>query len=262
LIEAVALGKSYGEIRALCGVSFRVDPGEVVGYLGPNGAGKSTTVKILTGLQQATSGNARIDGFDLATHPVEAKRRLGLVPESGALYESLTPVEYLNFVGELHEIESVERRSRIQQQLESLQLSPDDWHRRMTGFSKGMRQRVLIAAALLHDPKVLLFDEPLNGLDVQGMVRVKEIIAEQAERGCTILYCSHLLDVVERICSRILILAKGKICIDGSLAEIQAGYPGRTLEQIFQELTAEGPSTERPESQEFVAGSPQPGNAR
>jgi ABC-2 type transport system ATP-binding protein len=238
MIEAVELEKSYGDIQALCGVSFSAEPGEVLGYLGPNGAGKSTTVKILTGLQQATSGTARIGGFSLSTHPVEAKQRIGLVPESGALYEALTPLEYLDFVGELHEIEAVERRTRMQQQLKSLQLPEEDWHRRMSGFSKGMRQRVLIAAALLHEPQVLFFDEPLNGLDVQGTVRVKEIIAEQAARGRTILYCSHLLDVVERICSRILILAKGRIRIDGSLAEIRAGYPGRTLEQIFQELTA------------------------
>ena len=222
MIEAVDLHKSYGSIQALRGVSFHAGPGEVLGYLGPNGAGKSTTVKILTGLQQASSGTASVGGFDMAEQPVEAKRRIGLVPESGALYEALTPVEYLDFVGELHEIEAAERRPRMQQLLTYLQLSAGDWHRRMSGFSKGMRQRVLIAGALLHEPQVLFFDEPLNGLDVEGTVRVKEIIAEQAGRGRTILYCSHLLDVVERVCSRILILAEGQLRIDGSLAEIRA----------------------------------------
>jgi len=238
MIEAVRLQKKYGTVEALGGVSFRAEPGEVLGYLGPNGAGKSTTVKILTGLQKADAGEARIGGFDVATQPVEAKRRLGLVPESGALYEALTPLEYLDFVGELHELEAAPRRQRIPEVLHSLRLSEDTWNRRMTGFSKGMRQRVLIAAALLHEPQVLFFDEPLNGLDVEGTVRVKELIAEQAARGCTILYCSHLLDVVERVCSRIIILAGGMIRLQGTLDQIRADHPGRTLEQIFQEHTS------------------------
>jgi ABC-2 type transport system ATP-binding protein len=237
MIEAVDLHKSYGSVQALRGVSFRAAPGEVVAYLGPNGAGKSTTVKILTGLQQPTSGTARIGSFDVSTQPVEAKRLIGLVPESGALYEALTPLEYLDFVGELHELEPVQRRDRMQELLRLLNLPEDNWRRRMTGFSKGMRQRVLIAAALLHDPQVLLFDEPLNGLDVEGTVRVKEIIAEQSGRGRTILYCSHLLDVVERICSRILILSEGRLRLEGSLEQVRAQHPGRSLEQIFQQHT-------------------------
>jgi len=238
MIEAVGLHKKYDKVQALAGVSFRAEPGEVLGYLGPNGAGKSTTVKILTGLQQADAGEACINGFDMAQQPVEAKRQLGLVPESGALYEALTPLEYLDFVGELHELEDVRRKERIRQVLGSLCLAEDSWNRRMTGFSKGMRQRVLIAAALLHEPRVLFFDEPLNGLDVEGTVRVKELIAEQASRGCTILYCSHLLDVVERVCSRIIILAEGEVRLEGSLESIKADHPGRSLEQVFQEHTA------------------------
>jgi len=237
MIEAVDLHKSYGTVHALRGVSFRAEPGEVLAYLGPNGAGKSTTVKILTGLQQATSGQARIGGFDITTHPVEAKRLIGLVPESGALYDALTPLEYLDFVGELHELEPVVRRERAAERLRRLGLAEDSWQRRMTGFSKGMRQRVLLAAALLHDPQVLFFDEPLNGLDVDGTVRVKEIIAEEASRGRTILYCSHLLDVVERICSRILILAEGRVRLEGRLDALRDRHPGWTLEQIFQQHT-------------------------
>jgi ABC-2 type transport system ATP-binding protein len=238
MIEAVGLQKKYGTIQALAGVSFRAEPGEVLAYLGPNGAGKSTTVKILTGLQRADAGTAWIEGFDIVQEPTQAKRQLGLVPESGALYEALTPVEYLHFVGELYEIELVRRRERIAACLGALRLEDAAWTRRMTGFSKGMKQRVLIAAALLHEPRVLFFDEPLNGLDVDGTVRVKELIAEQASRGCTILYCSHLLDVVERICSRIIILAEGQIRLQGSLQQIRADHPGSTLEQIFQKHTA------------------------
>jgi ABC-2 type transport system ATP-binding protein len=168
---------------------------------------------------------------------VEAKRLIGLVPESGALYEPLTPLEYLDFVGELHELDAVPRRARARELLNLLHLQEDSWQRRMTGFSKGMRQRVLIAAALLHEPQVLLFDEPLNGLDVEATVRVKEIIAEQAGRGRTILYCSHLLDVVERICSRILILSQGRLQLEGSLEEVRARHQGLSLEEIFQRHT-------------------------
>ncbi len=255
MIEAMELVKHYGAVEALRGVTFRVEPGEVVGYLGPNGAGKSTTVKLLTGLQPPSSGSARISGHDVVTHPLEAKRRIGLVPESGALYEALTPVEYLRFVADLHELEPARRERRIPELLEFLELAPSAWHGRMSGFSKGMKQRVVLAAAMLHDPEVIFFDEPLNGLDVNGTVRVKELIAQAAQRGRTIFYCSHLLDVVERICSRILIVAEGSIRLDGSLRDILDQHPGRTLEQVFQlrtgchaehAPTAPVPSSEHP----------------
>ena len=237
MIEAVELRRSYGTVEALRGVSFTVRPGEVLGYLGPNGAGKSTTVKILTGLLPADSGKACIGGFDVATQPIAAKGLVGLVPETGALYEALTPVEYLRFVGELYGLSRAEAESRGAELLDELQLDRAVWHRRTSGFSKGMKQRVVIAAALLHRPQVLVFDEPLSGLDVGATIQVKAIIAREAAAGRTILYCSHLLDVVERICTRIIVLSRGEIRIDGSLDEIRARHPGKTLEQVFQELT-------------------------
>jgi ABC-2 type transport system ATP-binding protein len=237
MIEAIHLTKSYGTVEALRDVSFTAHPGEILAYLGPNGAGKSTTVKILTGLQPADSGTARIGGFDVATHPLEAKRLVGLVPETGALYEALTPIEYLRFAGELYGLSRCDAEARGAALLEELQLERGVWHRRTSGFSKGMKQRVVIAAALLHRPRVLIFDEPLNGLDVAATIQVKSIIAREAAAGRTILYCSHLLDVVERICTRIVILSQGRIRIDGSLADIRSRHPERTLEQIFQEMT-------------------------
>jgi ABC-2 type transport system ATP-binding protein len=240
MIEARQLVKTYGHVQALRGVSFRVEPGEVVGYLGPNGAGKSTTVRLLTGLQPPTAGQACIGGHDLATHPLEAKRLVGLVPETGALYEALTPLEYLRFVGQLYELEPAGVETRAHDLLEFLELESSAWGRRMSGFSKGMKQRVAIAAAMLHRPRALLFDEPLNGLDVNATVKVKQIIAQSAAGGCAVLYCSHLLDVVERVCSRIVILAAGQVRLDGSLADIRAREPGRSLEDIFQRSTAPG----------------------
>jgi len=237
MIEALEISKRYGEVEALRGVSFTVQPGEIVGYLGPNGAGKSTTVKILTGLVQADSGHARIGGHDIAAEPLAAKRLVGLVPETGALYEALTPIEYLRFVGQLYELPRAEAESRAGELLEFLQLDPAAWHRRMFGFSKGMKQRVAVAAALLHRPRVLLFDEPLNGLDVGGTIQVKALIASAAAEGCTILYSSHLLDIVERVCTRIIILAGGRIHVDGSLNDILRAHEGKTLEAVFQEIT-------------------------
>jgi len=237
VIEANNLVKHYGEVEALRGVTFRIEPGEIVGYLGPNGAGKSTTVKLMTGLQPPTSGTARIAGHDVAQDPVEAKRHIGLVPESGALYEALTPLEYLRLVGDLHELDPGYRERRIGDLLEFLDLEASAWNRHMSGFSRGMKQRVVIAAAILHDPEVILFDEPLSGLDVDGTVRVKQLISEAASRGRTVFYCSHLLDVVERICTRILILADGRIQLDGRLSEILDHRAGATLEHVFQEYT-------------------------
>jgi len=225
-------------------VSFQVQPGEILGYLGPNGAGKSTTVKILTGLLRPDAGTARIGGFDVATQPLDAKRLVGLVPETGALYEALSAAEYLRFVGDLHGLSRAQSTARSHELLEFLELDPSAWVRRMTSYSKGMKQRVAIAAALLHEPQVILFDEPLDGLDVGATIKVKALIAREAAAGRTILYCSHLLDIVERVCTRIIILAHGRIRMDGSLPDIQAAHPGKTLEAIFQEtaLVASAPN--------------------
>jgi ABC-2 type transport system ATP-binding protein len=253
MIEAIGLAKSYGTVAALRGVSFAVQPGEILGYLGPNGAGKSTTVKILTGLLPADAGQARIGGHDVASDPVAAKRLVGLVPESGALYEALTPLEYLRFVGRLYELSRAQAEARAGELLELLQLEPAAWHRRLCGLSKGMKQRVVIAAALLHRPRVLLLDEPLNGLDVGATIQFKALIAREAAAGCTILYSSHLLDVVERVCTRLIVLAQGSIRFDGSLAEVQRRHPGKTLEAAFQELAGLGAEPRDPDPAESEA---------
>lgn len=244
MIEATGLTKHYalGQtefIEALRGVSFRVEPGEIVGYLGPNGAGKSTTVGILTGLLPATAGEARIGGHDVRREPLAAKRLVGLVPETGAVYEALSPLEYLRFVGQLYELEPTDIHQRAGELLEYLELDSRAWSRRMSGFSKGMKQRVVIVAALLHRPKVILLDEPLNGLDVGATVKMKQLIAREAAAGAAILYCSHLLDVVERVCSRIILLSRGVVRVDGSLSAVLARYPGKTLEEVFQALTTD-----------------------
>jgi ABC-2 type transport system ATP-binding protein len=230
----------YGEKPVLHGIDLDVTPGQVLGYIGPNGAGKSTTVKILIGVLRGFGGQVSVCGHDVAADPLAVKRRIGYVPESAALYEMLTPMEFLRFVGRLHGLQErdVERRGR--QTLDLLGLGAEADHRIAT-FSKGMRQKVLITAGILHNPDVLFLDEPLSGLDANAVVTVKELIAGLAQRGKTIFYCSHVMDVVERVADRIIIIDRGRVIADGTFAELRAriGHDG-SLEHIFTRLTGSG----------------------
>jgi ABC-2 type transport system ATP-binding protein len=236
MIETDLLTKKYGGKTALDSLSFRVEPGTIFGFLGPNGAGKTTTVKVLTGLLRPSSGRARVAGFDVVEQPLAVKSRLGYVPETGALYESLTPSEYMELVACLHHLEPKAAASRMDELLELFGILHVK-HQRMTEFSKGMKQKVLISAALIHKPEVLFLDEPLNGLDANAAMIFKELLKKMAAQGKTILFCSHILEVVERICSRILIINEGKRIIEGSAAEICASTGSETLEQAFGQLT-------------------------
>jgi ABC-2 type transport system ATP-binding protein len=236
MIETDSLTKNYGGKTALDRLSFRVEPGTIFGFLGPNGAGKTTTVKVLTGLLRPTSGRAHVAGFNVTEQPLEVKRRLGYVPETGALYESLTPAEYMELVACLHHLESKAAAARMDELLDLFGVL-DVKHQRMTEFSKGMKQKVLISAALIHKPDVLFLDEPLNGLDANAAMIFKELLKKLAAQGKTILFCSHILEVVERICGRILIINEGKRIIEGSAEEICASTGTATLEQAFGQLT-------------------------
>jgi ABC-2 type transport system ATP-binding protein len=236
MIETSNLTKNYGSKIALEGLSIRIEPGSIFGFLGPNGAGKSTTVKILTGLLRPTKGSAAVAGFDIVEQPLEVKKRIGYVPESGALYESLSPVEYLEMVACLHHLEPGVVQARIEELLELFGIL-EVKHQRMTEFSKGMKQKVLISSALLHKPDVLFLDEPLNGLDANAAMIFKELLKKLAAQGKTILFCSHILEVVERICGRILILSEGRRIIEGTVHEICGSTASSTLEQAFAHLT-------------------------
>ncbi len=236
MIEAVNLRVAYGAVEALKGVSFLVPPGEICGYLGPNGAGKSSTVRCLTGLLRPGSGSARICGHDLAESPVEAKRRFGYVPETAATYTMLTIREYLSLVGELHElpVETIAERSARLVESFDLAASAD---RPIETLSKGQRQRVALSAALLHDPEALILDEPLTGLDAVAARTVKDVLAGLAARGRAILFCSHVLEVVERLCGRVIVLHQGVVVADGPTAEILGRTREGTLEAVFRSLT-------------------------
>jgi len=232
------LTKRFGSQIAVDDLSFEIPGGQIVGFLGPNGAGKSTTLKMLTGMIEPSSGTATICGFDLRTQPLEVKRRVGFVPESGAVFESLSGLEYLEMVAALYAIPPDAARARIKQFIAFFDLSYETLTDKLLGaYSKGMRRKVVITAALLHNPPVVFFDEPLDGLDANAAVGFKALIQTLAREGKTIVYSSHILDVVERVCDRVVIIDKGKLLLDGRPEELVSSHNAGTLEHLFTQLT-------------------------
>lgn len=245
------LTKRFGQQVAVDGISFDIPAGQIVGFLGPNGAGKSTTLKMLTGMIEPTSGTASVCGFDLQSQVIEVKRHVGFVPESGAVFESLTGLEYLEMVAALYSIPQAAARRRIEQFIAFFDLGFDTLTEKLLGaYSKGMRRKVVITAALLHNPPVVFFDEPLDGLDANAAVGFKALIQTLAQEGKTILYSSHILDVVERVCHRVIIIDKGKLLLDGKPDELVATHNSGTLERLFTQLTG-GDQLER-RAQDFA----------
>lgn len=236
MIRTELLSRAYGTTWAVYQLNLRVEPGEILGFLGPNGAGKSTTVKILTGIIRPTSGRAVVAGYDIVGEPLEAKKRLGFVPEQPVLYETLTASEFLEMVSCLHHLDPTSTAARRDELLDLLGLA-DAHHQRLSAFSKGMKQKVVLAAALLHRPQVLILDEPLDGLDANTARIVKELLRTLAAQGCAILFCSHILEVVERVCTRILVIDKGRQIAEGTPAEIAAATGTSTLDEAFAKLT-------------------------
>jgi ABC-2 type transport system ATP-binding protein len=237
-ISVQNLSKRFGAQAAVEDLSFEVAAGQIVGFLGPNGAGKSTTLKMLTGMLEPSAGTASICGFDLRREPIEVKRRVGFVPESGAVFESLTGLEYLEMVAALYGIPKDAAGARIQQFISFFDLSFATLTEKLLGaYSKGMRRKVVITAGLLHNPPVVFFDEPLDGLDANAAVGFKALIQSLAQEGKTILYSSHILDVVERVCQRVIIIDKGRLLLDGPPEQLVAAAGSGTLERLFTDLT-------------------------
>jgi ABC-2 type transport system ATP-binding protein len=238
MILVQQLTKRFGAQTAVDALSFEVPAGQILGFLGPNGAGKSTTLKMLTGMLEPSGGTATICGFDLLREPIEVKRHVGFVPESGAVFESLTGLEYLEMVAALYAIPQEAARARIKQFITFFDLSFETLTDKLLGaYSKGMRRKVVITAALLHNPPVVFFDEPLDGLDANAAVGFKALIQTLAHEGKTIVYSSHILDVVERVCDRVIIIDKGRMQVDGRPAELLAAHGVDTLERLFTQLT-------------------------
>lgn len=238
MIQIEDLTKWFGGQLAVDSLTLDIPAGQIVGFLGPNGAGKSTTLKMLTGMLEPSRGTARICGFDLRQQTVDVKRNVGFVPESGAVFESLTGLEYLEMIAALYGITSPAARERIRQFITFFDLGFDTLTGKLLGaYSKGMRRKVVITSALLHNPPVVFFDEPLDGLDANAAVGFKTLIQLLAEEGKTIIYSSHILDVVERVCHRVIIIDKGKMLVDGSPNELIATHNAETLEGLFTRLT-------------------------
>jgi ABC-2 type transport system ATP-binding protein len=235
-IEVVGLTKRYGEFLAVDNVSFTVSQGEILGYLGPNGAGKSTTVKMLTGILAPSGGRILVDGRELQSDALPMKQRIGYVPESGGLYESLTGFEFLQLAGRLYHMDDAVINHKAQEIFRLFDLN-GAMHERLSSYSKGMRQKVLIGSALIHNPEVFFFDEPLSGLDANSMLVFKELVRNLAGQGKTIFYCSHVLDVVERLCQRAIIIDHGRIIADARMDELKTMTAQASLEGVFKQLT-------------------------
>ncbi len=218
-IEVKNLLKEYGEQKAVNNISFKVDKGEIVGFLGPNGAGKSTTMKIITGYLQQTGGEAYVCGINVAEQPLETKKKIGYLPELNALYYDMYVREYLGFVAEVHKVENPKTKIESVIDLTGLKIESK---KKIGQLSKGYKQRVGLAAALIHDPEVLILDEPTTGLDPNQIVEIREVIKKQGLNK-TVLFSSHILQEVEAICDRVIIINKGKLVADDKLSNLQKG---------------------------------------
>jgi ABC-2 type transport system ATP-binding protein len=235
MLDVRGLTKKYRNRAVVDHVTFTVPPGEVTGYLGPNGSGKSTTVKMLAGLLPATSGQILWNGGDIRHDLIGFKRRLGYVPEEAYVYPHLTGLEHLQLIGRLRQLPEALVDRKANELLRLLWLH-DSRHTPISAYSKGMKQRVLIAGALLHDPDVLIFDEPLNGLDIASALLLHELIAELARKGKTIMYISHVLEVTEKVCARVVMLYQGKIVANDEVSRLRDLMDLPSLEMIFRQL--------------------------
>lgn len=238
MLELRNVSKHFSGFPAVDDVSFSALPGQVTGYLGPNGSGKSTTMKMITGLIEMTSGHIFFQGRPIHEDLISYKRCMGYVPEEPYLYHHLSAVEYLTMVSQLRDLPHRVWSERIDGLLRMLALY-DDRHASISGYSKGMRQKVLIAAALLHNPQLVLLDEPFSGLDVSSALILRSLIQELASRGKVVLFSSHELDTVERVCSRVVILHHGKVVADDSIERLRTWMELPTLERIFSQLVVE-----------------------
>ena len=259
------LTRRFGELVAVNQMDLTVDSGQFFGFLGPNGAGKSTTIKILTGLLAPSAGRIRLLGLDLEEHPIEVKRQIGVVPEGMALFDRLTGAEYLNFAARMYGLDRKTAAQRATELLDFMQLA-DRPKTLIADYSHGMQKKLALAAAVIHGPKILFLDEPFEGVDAIAAGTLKAMLTRMISRGATIFLTSHVLEIVERLCSHVAIIYKGRLVAQGSLEELRAGVasaaapgaealspaaPGEklTLEQIFLAIVGPGASGRRPEEE-------------
>ena len=240
-IAAIDLTKQYGSLRAVDNLDLQVSAGELFCFLGPNGAGKTTTIKMLVGLTKPTAGTVRIGGIDVWDEPVQAKALIGYVPDAAALYQQLTAREFLNFVADVFRLDRRVRATRIERLLDRFELS-DDADQLLGGYSRGMRQKVVISAALLHEPRVLFLDEPTVGLDPKAARTLKDLLREACDGGTAVFMSTHILEVAETMADSVGIIQKGRLLFQGSVPQLrqyQQGTEADSLEELFLQLTGD-----------------------
>lgn len=235
MLEVKGLGRSFGPIKAVKGVSFKVDKGEVLGFLGPNGAGKTTTMRMITGFLPPSEGTASICGFDVTENPVEAKRNIGYLPENAPTYDSMIVRDFLKFIAEIRGLRGDEKRRRVEAAVEKCRLVPV-LAQSISTLSKGYRQRVCFAQAILHDPPVLIMDEPTDGLDPNQKHVVRTMIGEMRSSKA-IIVSTHILEEVDSVCTRAIIISQGSIVANGTPAELRSRSSSGRLEDVFRKLT-------------------------
>jgi ABC-2 type transport system ATP-binding protein len=240
MIQLIDLTKRYGKLAAVNRLNLEVPAGQIFGFLGPNGAGKTTTIRVMMGILKATSGQVLLDGHDVVSEAQAAKAIAGFIPDRPFIYEKLTGGEFLRFVGKLHGINSAKLEERIAELLDHLELS--SWkHELVEGYSHGMKQRLVVCAALIHRPRILIVDEPMVGMDPRGARTLKDLFRALAQDGVTIFLSTHSIDTAEEICHRIGIIRQGQLIACGTMAELQCQADGNhsNLESVFLELTRE-----------------------
>ena len=257
-IATTGLTRRFGDFTAVEDVNLTVAPGQFFGFLGPNGAGKSTTIKMLTGLLAPTSGSIKILGLDAAANSIEVKRQIGVVPEGLALFGRLTASEYLHFVGRMYGLDAATTAARTDELLDFMSLA-NETKKLITDFSHGMQKKLALAAAVIHGPRVLFLDEPFEGVDAIASGTLKSMLQGMIARGATIFLTSHVLEIVERLCSHVAIIDRGHLIANGSLEELRAGIKARnpdntgtqtlTLEQIFLNIVGNEPGAHQPEQE-------------
>ncbi len=237
MIEIKHVTKTFGTKKAVDDLDLVIPTGEIIGFIGPNGAGKTTTIKMMTGVLNPDEGDIIINGKSIQKAPLEAKRQFGLVPDSPDMFLRLKGIEYLNFMGDIYEVNSELRQQRIETLAEAFEMK-DALNDKILSYSHGMRQKIVIMGALINEPEVWILDEPLTGLDPQSSFRLKQMMKEHAAKGKTVFFSTHVLEVAEKLCDKIAIIAQGKMVYFGTLEELRKQHgENQSLEELFLEVT-------------------------
>ncbi len=236
MIEIKHVTKTFGSKKAVDDLDLTIPTGEIIGFIGPNGAGKTTTIKMMTGVLNPDEGDILINGKSIQKEPLEAKRQFGLVPDNPDMFLRLKGIEYLNFMGDIYDVDAQQRQQRIETMAEIFEIK-DVLNDKILSYSHGMRQKIIIMGALINDPEVWILDEPMTGLDPQSSFHLKQMMREHANKGKTVFFSTHVLEVAEKLCDKIAIIAHGKMIYYGTLEELRAQHGEQSLEELFLEVT-------------------------